>query len=84
MCSKCTVPAAIVAFLDSTSHEDAVRNAISLGSDSDTLACITGGIAEAFYGGVPAEIAERALNYLPPDLRAITERFVKMYHEHQD
>ena len=45
-----TVPQAIIAFLESTSYEDAVRNAISLGGDSDTLACITGGIAEAYYG----------------------------------
>src|SRR3989337_1846726 len=51
-----TVPEAIIAFLDSISYEDAVRNAISLGGDSDTLACITGGIAEAFYGGIPPDI----------------------------
>jgi len=74
-----TVPAAIVAFLDSTSYEDAVRNAISLGGDSDTLACIAGGIAEAFYGGVPPEVGERARGYLPDDLREITERFVQKY-----
>ena len=51
-----TVPEATIAFLDAQSYEDAVRNAISLGGDSDTLACITGGIAEAFYGGVPNAI----------------------------
>ena len=45
-----TVPEAIVCFLESTGFEDAIRNAISLGGDSDTLACITGGIAEAYYG----------------------------------
>ena len=45
-----TVPEAIIAFLESTGFEDALRNAVSLGGDSDTLACITGGIAEAFYG----------------------------------
>ena len=45
-----TVPEAIIAFLESVSFEDALRNAVSLGGDSDTLACITGGIAEAFYG----------------------------------
>ena len=50
-----TVPEAIIAFLDSNSFEDAIRNAVSLGGDSDTLACITGAIAEGFYG-VPAEI----------------------------
>lgn len=74
-----TVPAAIVAFLDSTSYEDAVRNAISLGGDADTLACITGGIAEAFYGGVPAEISARALDLLSEDLRATAEAFIQRY-----
>ena len=51
-----SVPEAIIAFLESTDFEDAIRNAISIGGDSDTLACITGGIAEAFYGGVPHTI----------------------------
>lgn len=74
-----TVPEAIVAFLDSTSYEDAVRSAISLGGDSDTLACITGAIAEAFYGGVPREIQDRAEQHLPPDLREITNRFLLQY-----
>ncbi len=45
------MPEAIIAFFDSQSYEDAICNAISLGGDSDTLACIAGGIAEAFYGG---------------------------------
>ena len=60
-----TVPQAIIAFLDSTDFEDAIRKAVSLGGDSDTLACITGGIAEAFYGGVPEEIARRVTHNLP-------------------
>src|SRR4051812_17474248 len=51
-----TVPQAIVAFLESRDYEDAIRNAISLGGDADTLACIAGGIAEAYYGGVPRDI----------------------------
>ena len=51
-----TVPAAAVAFLQSTDFEDAVRNAVSFGGDADTLACIAGAMAEAHYGGVPAEI----------------------------
>src|SRR3989304_2244161 len=63
-----TVPEAIIAFLDSISYEDAVRNAISLGGDSDTLACITGGIAEAFYGGIPPDIPTRVQQCLTPDL----------------
>jgi len=74
-----TVPEAIVAFLDSESYEDAVRNAISLGGDSDTLACITGGIAEAFYGGIPEEIRIKVREYLTPDLWEITEEFYGKY-----
>ena len=50
-----TVPAAAVAFLEATDFEDAVRNAVSLGGDADTLACISGALAEAFFGGVPAK-----------------------------
>ena len=74
-----TTPEAIIAFLDSTSFEDAIRNAISLGGDSDTLACITGGIAEAFYSEVPSEIRSKVMECLSPDLWEITEKFLKKY-----
>jgi ADP-ribosylglycohydrolase len=74
-----TVPEAIVAFLDSTSYEDAVRNAISLGGDSDTLACITGGIAQAFYGGVPEEIRTNVKARLTADLWQTVERFAAAF-----
>jgi ADP-ribosylglycohydrolase len=70
-----TVPEAITAFLESTDYEDAVRNAISLGGDADTLACITGSIAEAFYGGVPEEIATTVLERLDAGSRDVVERF---------
>jgi ADP-ribosylglycohydrolase len=63
-----TVPEAIIAFLESTDFEDAIRNAISLGGDSDTLAAITGSIAEAAYG-VPVEIKKQVLSYLDDFLR---------------
>lgn len=71
-----SVPQAIRAFLESSDFEDAIRNAISIGGDSDTIACITGGIAEAFYGGVPAAIAQTAFTYLDPHLRQVVEAFV--------
>jgi len=69
-----TVPQAIQAFLESVSFEDAIRTAISVGGDSDTLAAITGAIAEAFYG-VPKEIAEKALSHLDTDLRLIYDEW---------
>ncbi len=74
-----TVPEAIIAFLDSGSYEDAVRNAISLGGDSDTLACITGGIAEAFYRDVPDDIRSKVRAILTPELWRITEAFCRKY-----
>jgi ADP-ribosylglycohydrolase len=74
-----TVPEAIIALLDSDSYEDAVRNAISLGGDSDTLACITGGIAEAYYGPVPQFIAEKVEQALTDELWQITEAFCEQY-----
>lgn len=74
-----TVPEALIAFLDSESYEDGIRNAVSLGGDSDTLACITGGIAQAFYGGVPEDIQEKARECLPPDLLLITDAFCQKY-----
>jgi ADP-ribosylglycohydrolase len=60
-----TVPPAIIAFLDSTDFEDAIRKAVSLGGDSDTLACITSGIAEAFYKEIPKEMADRVQGRFP-------------------
>ncbi|MEJ2052361.1 MAG: ADP-ribosylglycohydrolase family protein [Calditrichaceae bacterium] len=76
-----TVPEAIIAFLESESYEDAVRNAISLGGDSDTLACITGGIAEGFYGEVPDYILEKIKRLLPQDLLEITVHFYDRYRK---
>lgn len=74
-----TVPEAIIAFLDSRSYVDAVRNAVSLGGDSDTLACIAGGIAEAFYGGVAEDIVDEVKNRLTPELWNITETFRRKF-----
>lgn len=70
-----TVPQAVTAFLESTSFEDAIRNAISLGGDADTLACITGGIAEAYYEGVPSTLEAKVRELLDPSLLATVDRF---------
>jgi len=74
-----TVPQAITAFLESCDFEDAIRNAISLGGDSDTLACITGGIAQAFYGGVPDFVTHKVMKILDEDLRSVTSKFMAVY-----
>jgi len=71
-----TVPQAIECFLESTSFEDAIRTAISLGGDSDTIGAITGAIAEAYYG-VPDNIKEKALDYLDDELRSIYDAWEK-------
>jgi type I restriction enzyme M protein len=76
--SQNTVPQAIMAFLESSGFEDAIRNAISIGGDSDTLAAITGAVAEAYYG-TPAEIRLRALSYLDERLLKILREFEKIF-----
>lgn len=70
-----SVPEAIIAFLESTDWEDAVRNAISLGGDADTQACMAGAVAEAFYGGVPAEIWTNVEARLPEEMKAVLTLF---------
>lgn len=77
--SQGTVPQAIRSFLDSTNYEDAIRTAISLGGDSDTLACITGGIAQAFYGGVPGHIRDKVYELIDERLGNITKMFMLRY-----
>ncbi|MZP30656.1 ADP-ribosylglycohydrolase family protein [Heliobacterium undosum] len=70
-----SVPQAIRAFLESTDFEDAIRNAVSIGGDSDTIACITGGIAEAYYGGVPEDIEVQAMTRLDAPLQTVVKAF---------
>jgi ADP-ribosylglycohydrolase len=70
-----SVPEAIISFLESTDFEDAIRNAVSLGGDTDTQAAVAGSIAEAFYGGVPSEIAIKARKFLDDDLNAVLDEF---------
>jgi ADP-ribosylglycohydrolase len=74
-----SVPQSIIAFLESTDFVDAIRNAISLGGDADTMACIAGAIAEAYYGGVPADVAAAVLARLDERLRAVVHKFAQQY-----
>jgi ADP-ribosylglycohydrolase len=74
-----TVPEAIIAFLESQDYVDAVRKAVSLGGDADTLAAITGAIAEAYYGGVPPEIAAEVGGRVPAALWKVIEEFSRTY-----
>jgi ADP-ribosylglycohydrolase len=73
------VPEAVTAFLDSTDYENAVRLAISLGGDSDTLACITGGIAQAHYKRVPDTVAEDMRARMPQPMLDVVDRFTAKY-----
>lgn len=73
-----SVPQAIVAFLDGNDFEDCIRNAISIGGDSDTIGCITGSIAEAFFG-IPLDIREKGMSYLPDAFKDIVRAFEGKY-----
>jgi type I restriction enzyme M protein len=73
-----TVPQALQAFFESFGFEDAIRNAVSIGGDSDTLAAITGGIAEAFYG-VPDNFIEQSIRKLDKRLSAILNKFYEAF-----
>jgi ADP-ribosylglycohydrolase len=74
-----SVPEATIAFLESTNYEDTVRKAISLGGDADTLACMAGGIAEAFYKVIPAAIITRARKTLDKKLLTIIDEFAARF-----
>ena len=74
-----TVPQSIIAFLESSDYEDAVRISISLGGDSDTMACITGGIAQAYYKTIPVHIIQRVREILPAELLNIVDSFNEMF-----
>jgi len=74
-----SVPQAISSFLESEDFEDAVRKAVSIGGDSDTIACIAGGIAHAYYQGVPEWIAERVYDILDARLRSVTREFMERF-----
>ncbi|MCP3866731.1 MAG: ADP-ribosylglycohydrolase family protein, partial [Gammaproteobacteria bacterium] len=70
-----SVPESIISFLDSDSFMDAIRNAISLGGDADTMACIAGGIAQAYYKEIPEKVVEAVREKLDPELRKVVDQF---------
>jgi ADP-ribosylglycohydrolase len=74
-----TVPESIICFLESGSFEDSIRKAVSLGGDSDTLACITGGIAQAYYKDVPPDIVTEVEKRLPEELLEVVNEFNAKY-----
>jgi ADP-ribosylglycohydrolase len=73
------VPEAIIAFLEAKNYEQAVRNGISLGGDSDTIGCIAGGIAQAFYKAIPEAIIANVKYRLPEEFWEIIEEFNEKY-----
>ncbi len=74
-----TVPESIIAFLEGDDYEDTIRKAVSIGGDSDTVACIAGAVAQAFYGGVPENITSMVWDILSADLLKIMDRFNKKF-----
>lgn len=74
-----SVPPSIAAFLQSDDYESAVRNAVSLGGDADTMACIAGGIAEAFYGEIPKNIRDFCMLRLDGTIKRTINEFNEMF-----
>ena len=78
--SQGSVPESIIAFLDSQDFETAIQNAVSLGGDADTMACIAGAIAQAYYKTVPSDIISQIREKLPPLLLAVVDRFAEQFN----
>lgn len=74
-----SVPHAIICALKSTSYEDALRNSVSIGGDSDTIAAIAGGIAETLHG-IPQDIAQKGWAYLQPDMQRVMKNLYSQAH----
>ncbi len=77
--AKGAVPLALVSAFESTDFEDAIRNAVSLGGDSDTIACMAGAIAEILHGGIPEHIKEQTLNRMPASYIQVLNDFYDRY-----
>ena len=77
--SEGSVPESIIAFLESTDYESAIRLAISLGGDADTMAAIAGGIAEAYYQEIPPYIVEEVQKRLPQEFIEVMQRFYEKF-----
>jgi len=75
-----SVPESIIAFIDSEDFEGAVRNAVSLGGDADTMACIAGGIAQAFYNTIPQKIILEAKSRVPEEFSDLIDKFNKQFN----
>ena len=78
--SQGSVPESIIAFLDSKDFETAIQNAVSLGGDADTMACIAGAIAQAYYKTIPSDIISQIREKLPPVLLAVVDRFAEQFN----
>ena len=74
------MPESIIAFLDARDYETAVKNAVSLGGDADTMACIAGGIAQAYYQTMPADIVRQVREGLPAELLAVLDQFNQQFN----
>ncbi len=74
-----SVPQAIMAFLEASDFEDTIRTAISIGGDSDTIACMAGAIAEVYYGEIPETIKQEAMKRLPREFIRVIETFTSKY-----
>lgn len=79
-----SVPESLICFFEGQDWESSVRNAVSLGGDSDTMACIAGGIAEAFYGPVASDVRDTVQDILTEDLWQTIERFYRWFVEEDD
>jgi ADP-ribosylglycohydrolase len=77
-----TVPEAVTAFLEGEDFEDVIRTAVSLGGDCDTLTCIAGGMAEAFYG-MPEEFVQKVRDRLPDDMLEVIDVFYRTIDSHK-